>query len=61
MSTSLFQLSITVYDNSVMQVKGSTFLLWTLESFPGLSRHVDAAMSIEVSSSQFMRVCMYQD
>ena len=45
----LLQLSITVYDNSVMQVKGSTFLLWTLECFPGLSRLVDVAMSIEVS------------
>ena len=32
-----------------MQVKGSTFLLWTLECFPSLSRLVDEAMSIEVS------------
>ena len=48
-ATFLLQLSITVYDNSVMQVKGSTFLLWTLECFPGLSRLVDEAMSIEVS------------
>ena len=45
----IFQLSITVYDNNVMQVKGSTFLLWTLECFPSLSRLVDEAMSIEVS------------
>ena len=54
MSTFLFQLSITVYDNSVMQVKGSSFLLWTLESFPGLSRLVDAAMSIQVSFRLFI-------
>ena len=58
MSTFLFQLSITVYDNSVMQVKGSTFLLWTLESFPGLSRLVDAAMSIEVRSGLFKCMCL---
>lgn len=43
-----FKLNITVYSNNVMQVKGSTFLLWTLECYPVLLRQVEAALSTEV-------------